>query len=227
MPNHLVIGVYLNAAVPAIPQWLSVVVAIAIVTVLNIIGVVSVAWADLRIIAIQAVFIVVFIVVAVAAVSVSGSVDVMAPLAGDGTAGGMAPGLASAGILCLSFRHRSSTWRRRRLSRRSSPPRSRGRDQALHQRRRGGGETVVAGQRATRAQAAYPGGQFELGATAAHPVDRVVGVQSPQLRRDVVEVGDDPVAGDVDVRGEVRGQGPVASTGQQFGATPDAAIAVQ
>lgn len=103
MLNYLVIGLYLNAAVPAIPQWLIVVVTIAIVSVLNIIGIVSVARANLLIIAIQAIFIVVFVVMAVAAVSGSGSVDVMAPFRGDGTEGGMAPVLAGAAILCLSF----------------------------------------------------------------------------------------------------------------------------
>ena len=61
MLNYLVIGLYLNAAVPAIPEWLIVVVTIAIVTVLNIVGIVSVDRANFVIIAVQAIFIVVFI----------------------------------------------------------------------------------------------------------------------------------------------------------------------
>lgn len=103
MLNYLVIGLYLNAAVPAIPEWVIVVVTIVIVTVLNIIGIVSVARANAVIIAVQAVFIVVFLVMAVVAITGSGTVDVMAPFTGDGTAGGMAPVLAGAAILCLSF----------------------------------------------------------------------------------------------------------------------------
>ena len=42
MLNYLVIGIYLNAAIPAIPPWVIVVVTIAIVTLLNIVGIVSV-----------------------------------------------------------------------------------------------------------------------------------------------------------------------------------------
>jgi putrescine importer len=103
MLNYMVIGLYLNAAVPSIPQWLIIVVTIVVVTVLNIIGIVSVARANVLIIAVQAIFIVVFLVMAAAAISGSGTVDVMAPFAGDGTAGGMAPVLAGAAILCLSF----------------------------------------------------------------------------------------------------------------------------
>ena len=103
MLNYMVIGLYLNAAVPAIPPWVIIVVTIGIVTVLNIVGIVSVARANFLIIAIQAIFIVVFLVMAVATISGSGSVDVMAPFRGDGTAGGMGPVLAGAAILCLSF----------------------------------------------------------------------------------------------------------------------------
>ncbi|BBY19667.1 APC family permease [Mycolicibacterium litorale] len=103
MLNYLVIGLYLNEAVPAIPQWAIVVVTIAIVTVLNIVGIVSVARANMLIIGIQAVFIVVFIAMTIATLSGSGTVDVMAPFRGDGSAGGMGPVLAGAAILCLSF----------------------------------------------------------------------------------------------------------------------------
>jgi amino acid transporter len=103
MINYLVIGLYLNAAVPALPQWVIVLVAIGIVTVLNIVGIVSVARANFLIIAIQAVFIVVFIVMALSKVAGFGQVDLMAPFTGDGTAGGLSPILAGAAILCLSF----------------------------------------------------------------------------------------------------------------------------
>ncbi|MEN4474026.1 APC family permease [Mycolicibacterium cosmeticum] len=103
MLNYLVIGIYLNAALPALPQWLIVVVTIAIVTVLNIVGIVSVDRANFLIIGIQAIFIVVFVIMAFVAISRTGNVDVMAPLRGDGSAGGFSPILAGAAILCLSF----------------------------------------------------------------------------------------------------------------------------
>ena len=103
MLNYLVIGIYLNAAIPAIPPWLIVVVTIAIVTVLNIVGIVSVARANFLIIALQAVFIVVFIVLVLVTLSGSGTVDLLAPLAGDDSAPGFSPVLAGAAILCLSF----------------------------------------------------------------------------------------------------------------------------
>ena len=44
--DYLVIGLYLNAALPALPAWVIVVVSIGIVTALNIVGVVSVAQAN-------------------------------------------------------------------------------------------------------------------------------------------------------------------------------------
>jgi putrescine importer len=103
MLNYLVIGIYLNAAIPAIPPWVIVVVTIAIVTVLNIIGIVSVDRANVLILAVQAIFIVVFIILAVVTISGSGTVDAMAPLRGDGSAPGFSPILAGAAILCLSF----------------------------------------------------------------------------------------------------------------------------
>jgi putrescine importer len=103
MLNYLVIGIYLNAAIPAVPAWMFILIMIVIVTVLNIIGIVSVARANLLIIALQAVFIVVFIVLACVTLSHSGTVDLMAPLTGDGSAPGLSPVLAGAAILCLSF----------------------------------------------------------------------------------------------------------------------------
>src|SRR6476619_5120402 len=59
MLNYLVIGIYLNAAIPAVPPWVFVLITIAIVTVLNIIGIVSVARVSLKKNEMQAVLIVV------------------------------------------------------------------------------------------------------------------------------------------------------------------------
>lgn len=103
MLNYLVIGIYLNAAIPSLPNWVIIVVTIAIVTVLNIIGIVSVARANFLIIALQTVFIIVFVVLAVVTLSGSGTVNVAAPFVGDGSAPGFGPVLAGAAILCLSF----------------------------------------------------------------------------------------------------------------------------
>jgi len=103
MINYLVIGIYLEGAFPAVPAWVFIVAAIAIVTVLNIIGIVSVARANFLIIAIQTIFIVMFVVLATAKTFRHGTVDPVAPLAGDGTAGGLSPILAGAAVLCLSF----------------------------------------------------------------------------------------------------------------------------
>ncbi|WP_082931723.1 APC family permease [Mycolicibacterium setense] len=103
MINYLVVGIYLHAALPAIPAWVFVVLSIAGVTLLNIVGIVSVARANVVIIAVQAIFIVVFLILACSKVFSLGSVDVMAPIYGDGSTTGFSPVLAGAAILCLSF----------------------------------------------------------------------------------------------------------------------------
>ncbi len=103
MINYLVIGIYLEAAFPAIPAWVFVLVAIVIVTILNIVGIVSVARANFVIIAVQSIFIVTFIVLSLVKLSGRGSVDLMAPFTGDGTASGFSVIAAGAAVLCLSF----------------------------------------------------------------------------------------------------------------------------
>jgi len=64
---------------------------------------VSVDRANFLIIAVQAIFIVTFIVLTLVKVSGKGSVDLIAPLSGDGTAGGFGVIAAGAAVLCLSF----------------------------------------------------------------------------------------------------------------------------
>lgn len=103
MINYLVIGIYLHAAFPAVPNWVFIVLTIAAVSVLNIIGIVSVARANAVILAIQAIFIVVFAALAVSAIGQQGTVDLAAPFLGDGSVAGIAPVLSGAAILCLSF----------------------------------------------------------------------------------------------------------------------------
>ena len=96
MLNYLVIGIYLNAAIPAIPPWVIVVVTIAIVTVLNIVGIVSVAGPTSSSSRCRRSSSCVFIVLACVTMSGSGTVDLMAPLSGDGTADGFSPIIAGA-----------------------------------------------------------------------------------------------------------------------------------
>jgi amino acid transporter len=103
MINALVIGIYLNAALPDVPTWVFVLITVAIVTVLNIVGIVSVARANVLIIAVQTIFILTFVGLAAAKVFGHGEVNPMAPWTGDGTATGLGPILDGAAILCLSF----------------------------------------------------------------------------------------------------------------------------
>ncbi|WP_453984526.1 APC family permease [Brevibacterium casei] len=103
MINYLVIGIYLSAALPMVPSWVFVVAAIVLVTVLNIIGIVSVARANIAIIAAQGIFILTFAVLSFATISGAGTVDLAAPFTGDGSTESLGPVMAGAAILCLSF----------------------------------------------------------------------------------------------------------------------------
>jgi putrescine importer len=103
MLNYLVIGIYMTAAIPAVPPWVWILVSIVVVTVLNIIGIVSVARANFLLLALQVIFIVVFVVMAFVTINKVGNVNLMAPFTGDGTVGGASPIFAGAAILCLSF----------------------------------------------------------------------------------------------------------------------------
>lgn len=102
MINYLIIGLYMNNAYPTIPNWVWIVVAIALVTVLNVIGIKSVARANFVIIAVQTIFIVVFLAMAFASASGHG-VDPLVPFRGDGSVDGFGPLFQGAAILCLSF----------------------------------------------------------------------------------------------------------------------------
>lgn len=103
MINYLVIGIYLQAAFPIIPAWIFVLVTIVLVTVLNIVGIVSVARTNFLIIAVQAIFIVVFIALSAGSIANHTHVDFFAPFVGSGDAGGFGTILAGAAVLCLSF----------------------------------------------------------------------------------------------------------------------------
>jgi putrescine importer len=102
MINYLVIGIYLEAAFPGVPAWVFIVVTIVLVSVLNIIGIVSVARTNFVIIAVQAIFIVAFVALSIASFG-GRQVDPIAPLVGDGSVEGVGVLFAGAATLCLSF----------------------------------------------------------------------------------------------------------------------------
>ncbi len=102
MINYLVIGIYLNAQFPAVPIWVWALLSIVLATVLNIIGITSIARANTAIIAIQTVFIVVFVALALRTAT-GGTVSFTAPFTGDDTVTGLGAVFAGSAILCLSF----------------------------------------------------------------------------------------------------------------------------
>lgn len=102
MINYLVIGIYLEAEFPSVPAWMWILVAIVVVTVLNVVGITSIARASSIIVAVQVIFLVVFCTLAIRNVT-GAAVPVTNPLVGDSSVTGIAPLLAGAAILCLSF----------------------------------------------------------------------------------------------------------------------------
>ncbi|MDL9980279.1 amino acid permease [Microbacterium sp. ASV49] len=102
MINYLILGLYLNNAFPAVANWIWIVLAILVVTVLNIIGIISVARANFVIILMQTVFIVIFVAMGIATATGHG-VDPLLPFRGDGSVQGFGSLFQGAAILCLSF----------------------------------------------------------------------------------------------------------------------------
>lgn len=103
MINYLLIGIYLNAAFPAVPAWLFIVVSIVAVTVLNLVGITAVARANYVVVGLQGLFIVLFVVLASVSMTGAGTVDLLAPFTGVDGAEGFSPIMAGAAILCLSY----------------------------------------------------------------------------------------------------------------------------
>ncbi|TDQ02639.1 MULTISPECIES: APC family permease [unclassified Leifsonia] len=100
--NYLVIGIYLNAAFPAVPAWVWVVGSVVVVTLLNVIGITLVSSANLALVGVQVVFIVVFVATGIAYLSGGATVpNLLDPFfSGNTTLGGIAAGAA---ILALAF----------------------------------------------------------------------------------------------------------------------------
>jgi amino acid transporter len=102
MINYLVIGIYMNDYFPSTPQWMWVVIAVVLVTGLNILGIKLLANANLVFVAVQFVFIAVFAAMAIS--HISSDVEVQswtAPFFDSDTELGLV--LGGAAILALSF----------------------------------------------------------------------------------------------------------------------------
>lgn len=100
--NYLVIGIYLNAAFPAVPAWMFIVASVLLVTVLNVIGINLVSGVNLALVGIQVIFIVVFVATGIAFLGGAQSVpNLLDPFfAGDTNISSIAAGAA---ILALAF----------------------------------------------------------------------------------------------------------------------------
>ncbi|WP_416405042.1 APC family permease [Arthrobacter sp. LFS091] len=103
MINYLLIGIYMEAAFPAIPAWVFMIVSIVAVTVLNILGITAIAKANFVVVGLQALFIVLFVALGLSSITETGSVDLLAPFTGAEGAEGLSPVFAGSAILCLSY----------------------------------------------------------------------------------------------------------------------------
>jgi putrescine importer len=99
--NYVLIGIYLNAQFPAVPAWIFTLVAVIVVTGLNIVGITVVRNANLVLVGIQIVFAIVFVAVAAGYAGSHPGTSLIRPLI---DAGLTLPGVVSgAAILALSF----------------------------------------------------------------------------------------------------------------------------
>lgn len=102
MINFIVMGLYINAALPQIPIWGVIVVAIALVTALNVIGIKIAAGLNSVLVGIQALFVITFAIMSF--LTISGRAQSISPLqpfiSQDFQFTAVAAGAA---ILCLSF----------------------------------------------------------------------------------------------------------------------------
>ncbi|NLS09391.1 APC family permease [Nesterenkonia sp. MY13] len=102
MINFMVIGLYLNAAIPGLPVWLIIIVTILLVTAMNVLGIKVAASLNSALVGIQAVFILVFAAMSFA--TISGYAEVISPLEPFRNADFEFTAIAAgAAILCLSF----------------------------------------------------------------------------------------------------------------------------
>lgn len=101
MINYLVIGIYLHAQFPSVPARVWVVLAIVLVTGLNVIGIRMVTRMNLLLVAVQVVFFAVFLVASLRTAADGSTPSLTFPFFGGGPDMGALFG--GAAILCLSF----------------------------------------------------------------------------------------------------------------------------
>ncbi|HHW32735.1 MAG TPA: amino acid permease [Paracoccus solventivorans] len=101
MITYLVIGIYINAALPMVPQSVGIVVSLLSVTALTIIGIRSVSIVSSALVAFQVVFLVVFLTMAGFSIWGQPLPDISDVMFGSGP--GMATIFSGAAILCFSF----------------------------------------------------------------------------------------------------------------------------
>lgn len=98
MLNYMLIGLYVNSQFPAVPVWLVIVLAIAVVTVLNVIGIEVVRNINVLLVAFQVLFLVFFVILAFG--HFSGDANPAAPFS---FAPDFSTVVAGSAILALSF----------------------------------------------------------------------------------------------------------------------------
>lgn len=104
MINYLVIGIYLNAEFPSVPNWIWVILAILIVTFINIKGIKVVTNVNFFLIAFQIIVIAFFLVLSVKTIlSGGGTGTLFSTLPFFNPEGSTSLVFAGAAILCLSF----------------------------------------------------------------------------------------------------------------------------
>jgi amino acid transporter len=101
MLNYLVIGLYLHESFPGVPNGVWIILAIALSTALNILGIKFVVKTNMLLLAIQLIFIVIFVALCIRNAMQGHSVSLLAPFFGNGLE--LNNITAGAAVLALSF----------------------------------------------------------------------------------------------------------------------------
>lgn len=101
MITYLVIGIYINAALPWVPQSVGIIVSLVTVTMLTIVGIRSVSIVSSALVAFQVVFLAVFAIMSFLAIKGQPLPDIGEVMFGQGP--GLAAIFSGAAILCFSF----------------------------------------------------------------------------------------------------------------------------
>ncbi len=104
LTNYILIGIYLNAEIPAIPTWAFAIGAIALITMLSIIGIGVVRNANLVLVSVQLSFVVIFVVVVILHLMNRPEVPLLEPLYSQGIeANALFAGAATLALTFLGF----------------------------------------------------------------------------------------------------------------------------